>query len=384
MNFALSWTRTGSIIPADVRLDADMDPVEAREEIITRAHARLQWAMRQLPQHAGKTVRLDALLKLHEPMSMVRLDASLTGRTNAAVFGDNTPIDRPRGLKYNQLLDAIPAIRVPVGKETYNLLEGDVSGKWAAYKQGHTNAANPYTYAYQEGSTLPMHTWYADIFEPDWLTTAIRGEIGIDYRSRELAGLMRGAQELQYTLLRSGITGFVAHSLQSLPMCRVATATAWSTSMSDATIDTSTGEVTYAIAAQKIAAPVAFQPQRVYVASVLHATLIGRSNYAGGGNQGAWEMFRAKLAAAVGVGVDAIQVVDFLNNIGGTGVHGVWIPMDESGERDGYHGRVVALSPTIVDSFPVEGRLLTRYGVRMGGNIQPVFDGALMIHITVS
>jgi hypothetical protein len=383
MNAAQNWIRGGlDGMPHDVRLDAG--GVDVRGELIRHAHERMQHAMRQLPQYGGKTVRLDALMQLHAPMSMVRLDASLGGRTNAAVFGDNTPIDRPRGKLYGQLLDAIPAITIPVGRETYNLLEGDVQGAWKPWKQGQNNDANPYTYGYQEGAQLPVHTWYADILDPDWLQTAIRGEIGIDHRSGELAGLMRGAQELQFNLLRDGITGHTGYSLASLPMARVATATAWSAGMSDATVDTCTGEVVKAIADQMIAAPIAFKPQRVLVSSTLRALLVGRTNYAGGGGVGAWQMFRMKLAAALEIGEDAITTVNFLNGIGGSGVHGIWIPMDEDGDRAGYHGRVVSLSPTIVDSFPRDGRLLTRYAFRGGANVQPVSDGALMIHVTVS
>lgn len=383
MNARLSWLQGNSrILPSDVRLDA-ADGAAVRGDIIRQAHARINAALRYVGD-GGRTVRLDALQALHAPLTMVRLDAGLAARTNAEAFGA-TVIDRPRGLDYDPLLTDIPAISVPVGAETYNMYEGDVSGKMLPYMQGQNNAVNPFRASYQETVQLPVHTWYADDVENDWLDAAIQGEIGIDRRPAIVEAIQRSATDTQYTLLRSGITGYTAHTLQSLPMARKQmSAVTWSATMTDAEIDTGTAEIVRAIAAQRIASPKAFQPKRIRVASSIHAVLVGRTNYAGGGSVNAYDLFAAKLAAGARVPTSAVEVVDYLNDIGGSGLHGVWIPMDPAPGRGGYHGRIVAMSPTIVASWPHEGRLLTRWAVRIGGNIQPITDGALMIHVPVS
>lgn len=370
---------TTALAALDVRLDAD--PVDVRRRVAEQGYAALARTSQQL----GRPVPAKALfMQAHRALSLgstaARMDATLAGRTTGSPFGDQ-PVHRIRGLDYASFLDAVPAVTIPSGKTAYNLIEGDVKGTWKAFAPGQTNAVNPYRGSESEQASLPVITLYADLDEPDWCERLIQGETGIDHRPAELAALQMGAEDFQYSLLTTGVTGYIGHNLRTLPMCRVVGPDTWSASMSDANIDTYTGSVAKIIAAQKIASPKAFQPRRAYVSSTLMALLVGRSNFAGGGSNSALDLFRAKLAA---VGITQVEAADWLNDIGGTNSHGVWIPMDQASGRVGYTGRVVAMSPTMVDSFQHEGRLVQRWGMRLGGLVQPHFDGSLMILIPAS
>lgn len=361
---------------SSIHLDS-ADPVTARRQAIDHGYERLVATCRQLGRPAPARALVDAA---HGALSLVRMDASPAAVGTAQVFGAD-PIYRPRGLDYASLLDAIPAISIPAGKTSYNLHEGDVSGSWKVFGPGKSNALNPYQGDYNETAPLPVLTYYADLIEPDWLQQIIIGDHGVDHRPAELAALQRGALRTQYSLLTTGITGQIAYNLQTLPMARRSTASTWSSSMSDANVDTYTGEVITAIEEHRIAAPVAFRPRRAYVSSTLMALLAGRSAYAAGGERSALDLFRGKFA---GIGINDVGRADWLNGIGGTGIHGVYLPMDEDAERDGYTGRVVAMSPTMVDSFQAEGRLVQRWALRIGGLVQPVPDGGLMVLVSAS
>lgn len=368
---------TTALAAQDVRLDAN--PVDVRRQVAEAGYA----ALARVSQQLGRGVpSREAVLDVHRHLSLadVRMDATLTGRTTGSPFGDQ-PVYRARGLDYAALLDAIPAVTIPSGMTAYNLIEGDVKGAWKAFAPGQSNSVNPYTGSEAETATLPVITVYADLVDPDWCEALVNGARQIDHRPAELDALQIGAEEFQHSLLTTGVTGYIAHNLRTLPMARVVDANTWSASMSDANIDTYTASVAKAIASHKITAPRAFQPRRAYVSSTLMALLVGRSNYAGGGNNSALDVFKAKLAAT---GITQVEAADWLNDIGGTGVHGVFVPMDRAPGIQGYTGRVVAMSPTLVDSFQHEGRLVQRWGMRLGGLIQPHFDGSLMILVTAS
>ena len=369
---------TTALASLDVRLDAN--PVDVRRQVAEHGYTALARTCQQL----GRPVpSRDVVTRAHRVLSLgmtsARMDATLAGRTTGSPWGDS-PVYRIRGLDYAAFLDAIPVVTIAAGKTAYNHIEGDVSGAWKAFAPGQSNAVNPYKGSEAERETYPVITLYADLVEPDWAERLVQGETGIDHRPAELAALQMGAEDFQYTLLTTGVTGYIAHNLLTLPMARVVGADTWSTSMTDANIDSYLANVAKYIADRKIAAPLAFQPRRAYVASTLMA-LLNRSNFAGGGTTDAQALLRSKLAMQ---GITQVEAADWLNNIGGSGQHGIFIPMDQAPRRVGYTGRVVAMSPTMVDSFQHEGKLVQRWGMRLGGLVQPHFDGSLMILVPAS
>ena len=375
------WALAGNADLSGIRLDSIGAGAQARTAVMRAGYESLQHSVQQLPARGRpKLPRWEDYAGAQAAMSLnVRMDATTFAQTTNAPLNNGNPYDRPRGLDYPSLLSAIPVAPIAPGAESYNLRYRDVSGSWKVFQAGQSNALNPYVPAVSEDAPLPILTAYADEVDNDWLTDLSEGHAGVDHMPATLAALQRGALEWQYNLLTVGIAGLQAHNLTTLPMTRVGTASTWSTSMTDAQIDTYTGEVITAIANHQIAAPMAFRPRRAFVASSLIALLASRSNYAGGGNGGAWGMFQAKLAA---LGISEIVRVDWLNRITST-THGIWIPMDELPDRAaGATERVVAMSPTMVASWTHEGRLVKRWATRVGGLIQPIKDGALMIEVT--
>ena len=372
------WSLAGNADLSGIRLDSIGAGVQARTAVMRAGYESLQHSVQQLPTRSRPRLpRWEDYAGAQAAMS-IRMDATTFAQTTNAPLNNGNPYDRVRGLDYQSLLSAIPAAPIAPGAESYNLRYRDVSGSWKVFQAGQSNQLNPYVPAVSEDAPLPILTAYADEIDNDWLTELTEANAGVNHLPATLAALQRGALEWQYTLLTTGIAGLQAHNLSTLPMTRVGTASTWSTSMTDAQIDTYTGEVIAAIAAHVIAAPMAFKPRRVFVASSLIALLAGRSNYAGGGNGGAWGMFQAKLGA---LGISEIVRVDWLNRIT-SAAHGIWIPMDELPDRAaGATERVVAMSPTMVASWTHEGRLVKRWAVRVGGLIQPTRDGALMIEV---